>query len=92
MRPERFCYEMNLAFDEWFKNQSVSKFKPLLREMERVWNKQAKEEDDYRPGAEVYGYETKESIHNNMMYISDRWNCAYRLRWLLDGVKNKNIC
>jgi hypothetical protein len=92
MRPERFRYEMNLAFDEWFKSQSISKFKPLLREMERVWNKRAKEEDDYRSGEEVYGYETTESIHNNMMYISDRWRCAFRLRWLLDGIKSGKIC
>lgn len=91
MRPEKFRYEMNKAFDLWIETKSVSQFTPLLREMDRVWKKWAKQEDDHRTGMDTYEYVTKESIRNNMFYISDRWRCAFRLKWLYDGLKDKHI-
>ena len=91
MRPERFRYEMNKAFDVWFEEKTEAQFLPLLREMKRVWKKWAKEEDDSRTGLETYGYETHKSVMNNMLYISDRWRCAFRLKWLLDGIEQGHI-
>lgn len=91
MRPERFRYEMNLAFDEWFKSRSTKRFRSLMREMERVWVKWSKEEGDYRTGEETYGYSDIESIENDMLYISDRYRCAFRLKWIIDGIKNNKI-
>jgi hypothetical protein len=91
MRPERFRYEMRKAFNQWFQTNNVDSFKPLLREMRRMWRKCAKQEDDTRNGQETYGYESAESIHNNMLYISDRWRCAFRLKWLLDGIEQNKI-
>ena len=91
MRPEKFRYEMNKAFDHWFENKSVDKFRPLLREMNRVWKKWAKEENDYRPGIETYGYENAESIRLSMFYISDRWRVAFRLKWLIDGIESDKM-
>lgn len=91
MRPEKFRYEMNKAFDQWFETKTVDAFKPLLREMNRVWVKWAKEENDNRTGIETYGYETSHSIRNNMHYMSDRWRCAYRLKWLFDGINQEKI-
>lgn len=41
-------------------------------------------EHDLRSGAETYGYQNDESIMYNLQYISDRWNCAFRIRWVLD--------
>lgn len=91
MRPERFRYEMNKAFDYWFKTKTVDKFLPLMREMKRVHTKWAKEDGDYRSGNETYGYSDRESIETNMFYISDRWRCAFRLRWLIDGIESGAI-
>lgn len=91
MRPERFRYEMNRAFDQWMRNKSIHQFRPLLREMKRVWKKWAKEENDYRTGEETYGYTDNENIRRNMMYISDRWRCAFRLKWLIDGIEQNKI-
>jgi len=90
MRPERFHYELNNAIEYWLKTGSNAKLLSLTREMERVWKKWAKEEEDYRSGEETYGYE-EDKIQNNMIYISDRWRCAFRLRWILDGVKSNKI-
>lgn len=89
MRPETFRYKMNSAFDHWFEAKSTSQFLPLMREMKRVWLKWAKEEDDARHGEETYGYE--KNITYNMLYISDRWRCAFRLKWLIDGIESNKI-
>lgn len=91
MRPERFRYEMDKAFDHWFLEDSAEKFIPLLREMNRVWVKWSKEENDCRGGDETYGYRNAASVINNMFYISDRWRCAFRLKWLIDGLESKRI-
>ena len=90
MRPERFRYELDKAIEYWLKTGSNAKLLPLTREMERVWKRWAKEENDYRSGEETYGYD-EEKIRYDMLYISDRWRCAFRLRWILDGVKSNKI-
>lgn len=38
-------------------------------------------------GHSTYGYKDEESISNNMYYISDRWCCAWRLQWIIDGIR-----
>lgn len=91
MRPETFRYKMNQAFDHWCETKSISHFLPLMREMKRVWKKWSKEEDDFRAGEETYDYKSQESMNNNMFYISDRWRCAFRLKWLIDGIESKKI-
>lgn len=87
MRPERFRYEMNKAFDHYFETGSVTKFKPLMREMKRVWKKWSKRDEDYRSGFETYGYNNAEEVKLHMAYISDRWYCAFRLKWIIDGIE-----
>lgn len=47
-------------------------------------------QEDYRNGAETYGYSSVESIEGNLLYISDRCHAAFRLAWLAgvpDGLK-----
>ncbi len=41
-------------------------------------------EIDNRDGFETYGYKSEHDIKNYLEHISDRWNCTFRLRWLLD--------
>ena len=91
MRPETFRYKMNCAFEHWLETKSTAQFFPLLREMKRVWKKWSKEENDFASGETSYGYASAESVHNNMCYISDRWRCAFRLKWLIDGLESKKI-
>lgn len=42
---------------------------------------------DERTGEETYGYKDEQNILCNLMYISDRYNCQFRLRWAL-GILN----
>lgn len=46
---------------------------------------------DTRSGYETYGYTSRESILGNMYYISDRWQCEFRINWLLAGIKDKHF-
>jgi len=39
---------------------------------------------DGRRGFETYGYESLEQVKDTLKYISDRYKCTYRLRWVLD--------
>lgn len=41
-------------------------------------------EKDFRTGYETYGYKDMESIMDNICYINSKWNCAFRIRWILD--------
>ncbi len=44
---------------------------------------------DVRNGYATYGYDSDEIILDNLQYISDRWNCQFRLRWVLDLLELK---
>ena len=48
-------------------------------------------EEDYRSGADTYGYENLESIQGSLWYISDRWKVCFRVRWLIDLI-NPGYC
>ena len=54
-----------------------------------MYRESLKDESDYRVGVETYGYDSLESIKNNLVYISDRWNCSFRIKWLLDLLEIK---
>lgn len=85
MRPEKAHRVIQKAIDAWLGGDRML-LKESVPAMEKLLKKCQKEEDDYRSGLETYGY-NKDSNANNMMYISDRWRCSFRLRWLIDGVK-----
>ncbi len=91
MRPETVHYKLNQAFEDWYQTNQLEVSKSLLRGMNRLWKRWAKEEQDFRCGYETYEYVTPESIENNLLYISDRWRCAFRLKWLIDGIEAGHI-
>jgi len=41
---------------------------------------------DKRSGEETYGVVGNYSWMVDMLYISDRWNCSFRIRWMLDMI------
>ena len=49
-----------------------------------MWEYFGQDDDDDRSGFETYGFENLESIKRNFKYISDRWKCRFRTKWLLD--------
>ena len=38
---------------------------------------------DYRSGFATYGYD-EEWIKSKLFYISDRWQCSFRVRWIIN--------
>ena len=91
MRPQEAVRRINLAFDRWYVDGSVSSLDRALPAMKKLYSRYSISEDDFRSGEETYGYVDKESIENNIMYISDRWRCSFRLRWLIDGLESGDI-
>lgn len=57
---------------------------PVLPLLKEIYPGLAEYENDYRSGNETYGYENMEHILGWLYYISDRWRCAFRVRWLID--------
>jgi hypothetical protein len=49
----------------------------------RQWKKFAKDENDWRTGEETYGFG---NVAGQLHYISDRYQCAFRMRWLYDMI------
>ena len=45
---------------------------------------------DFRCPLDTYGYESEENVLMNLFYISDRFNCQFRLDWTL-GLLDKNL-
>jgi len=58
--------------------REINNIKP---ELEFMYKKALRIDKDTRSGEETYGYK---NIRETLMYISDRWNCSFRIRWLLD--------
>jgi hypothetical protein len=66
-------------------NNAIAKLKPFLPFMIRYYEyKILPRERDYRSGFETYDYVSEYSILSNLEYISDRWQAAFRLRWLIN--------
>ena len=94
-------FELNYArlriykvFDEFYDgNSSNKRIKVLINELKKnkkylniCYKESLKFDKDYRLGEETYGYNLR-SIRNNLIYISDRWNCSFRIRWILDLIE-----
>ena len=63
--------------------------KSLLPELYELWYKYSDDEQDYRSGINTYGYE---DIEGTLYYISDRWKCAFRIKWLIDLIEGEYKC
>ena len=91
MRPEKIRRLLNKGIQEYLLYGNVNQIKECMPGLKKLYNQYVKDEGDTRSGEETYGYGDAESIYNDMMYISDRWRCAYRLRWIIDGIENGKI-
>ena len=88
MRPETFNRKMNHAIARALEQNDYSQLKSLVPRMKKQWLKYARDEGDFRSGEEVYGYDTPLST---LTYISDRWRCSFRLRWIMDGITSGKL-
>lgn len=79
------------AIDSWLSGGGNELLIDELPFLEKMWGELSNKENDFRSGAETYGYADEESIRNNMEYISDRWMAAFRIKWIIDGLKTGKI-
>lgn len=94
-------YRVYQVMDKWFFNKVRPEFNldlclndlrnisSPLRRLYKQSKHDAGEWANDRSGEEIYGYENDESIYNNLCYISDRWFCQERLRWMIDLLERK---
>ena len=75
-------YYLETGSNERLKDKYVIAF------LDKIWNELSEKENDYRTGVETYGYG---DVRGTMEYISDRWFCAFRVKWLLDGLTSGDI-
>lgn len=68
---------------------ALNKIKPALTQL---YNKSITIDSDYRTGEETYGYKSIKDIKERLEYVSDRWYCSFRLRWLLDLIERGTKC
>ena len=63
-------------------------FHRRVKRKEWKWGREHPSKFDDRSGKETYGYESIDSIKNNLNYIYGKWQCAFRVRWLLDLIES----
>ena len=92
MRPQTAVRLINKHMRQYYSydEHATKNFsKVMLRALERLYYRNLNEVSEYkdsdtRTGEETYGYDNN---YGNLHYISDRWNCSFRMRWLIDGIK-----
>lgn len=70
-------------------NRVIKELTPCLswlkRQYELVYTKRhGKELGCYQSGFDSYGYANEKKILDDLDYISDRWRCDWRIRWIIN--------
>ena len=87
---DKHVFKTDLDFNLNLFMEDLILVKPYL---EYLYKHYSKKEKDYRNGTETYGYDSIDKITSDIIYISDRWSCQFRIKWLIDlcDVNLKNI-
>ncbi len=99
MKPKKAAQQINnILWNQFIEKEDLGtksvdelilRLKTIKLALHIMYKKAMKDYPDNRVGSETYGYKDDESIKGDLSYISDRWNCAFRLRWLLDLIDLK---
>ena len=89
-------YNISKVFDYWYFSEDVEfnylGFIKDISEVEKdlydLWKQKSKKEYDFRTGEETYGYSDPEY---DLSYINDRWECAFRINWLLGLIERERL-
>jgi len=78
----RYLYKVHKFFEEPidYKLKNVDSILPELKKLYRI---SLHVDRDHRNGIETYGYDPK-TIRSDFAYISNKWNCSFRIKWLID--------
>ena len=95
MKPKKAEKTINNLFDRYMDKEISTKLttKELINELKKIKPELIRMRDKYkldsgidsddRSGEETYGYLNLEKIEADLVYISDRWKCQFRVQWLL---------
>ncbi|MCK5535605.1 MAG: hypothetical protein KAI79_02195 [Bacteroidales bacterium] len=87
-------YKLYKVFDKWYFNiEGELDFDKFLKDLNKVYHSltyiyfiNLESDDDKRSGFETYGFD---NIEGDFAYICDRWNCSFRVRWMIDVLDRK---
>jgi len=82
--------ELTYLYNKGIKYDTLKYIKCSKKNLNKVTNKEVCIEPYLRDGKETYGIGTSEEIEENMSYISDRWRCSLKMRWILDVLEQHN--
>jgi len=89
-RKKKANLTISRLFNKWYYQGRTFDLAQFLHELQlrkdelRYMHHISQQEySDTRSGAETYGFG---NIEDDLAYISDRYNAAFRLRWLLDVI------
>lgn len=88
MRPQEVNRNINLAFKRFNRDNSLNHFEKCKRHLETrlEWFRDTDPEDvdNLEP---YYADYDRDKINSLIYYISDRWNCVGRIKFLLELIK-----
>ena len=79
MRPEKAKYLVQKAIDNCLEYESFSYLQSVKAELAKLLEIAIKDEYPY----ECDSYYDDDKSLDTLMYISDRWRCTGRIKWLL---------
>ena len=96
MKPKKAYKKINKIFNEYLNSdyeltdavKTVMQLKEALPELQKMLKIAARDDSDNRRGWESYSFDDWKV---NLLYVSDRWNCRFRLQWLIDLVDYVSI-
>lgn len=91
MRPEKAGRLLNKGIQVYLNGGGVERIKQILPSLKKIHAKWVRLYGDPRTGEESYGYGEGDDCYWQMQYISDRWHCSFRLKWIIDGIENGAI-
>ena len=80
MRPQKAKYLIEKAMKLCLKHQSFQFLSLVEKELVKLLKLAVKDEYPH----ECDSYYGKDRSFNTLMYISDRWQCTGRIKWLLE--------
>ena len=88
MRPQEINRNINLAFKRFARDDYLSHFQKCKKHLEKrlVWFRKTDPELDEEGAYYVENIENMDDIKAQFRYISDRWNCPGRIKFMLEVI------
>ena len=89
MRPVKARYVIEQAINDLLYKKDFSKLNKCGKEVDKLLEYWLKDEFEYFKKTDPPALKWYEGYENELMYISDRFDCYHRLIYLKCGIENK---